>query len=200
MGMKTPRQTAKPKVFACGDVVKTHPFDGYWGCALVLTARDKTEEFNPMCHIGITPVVFTRDYKFQELDISTLTIMECETEIRVGPYTYAPLRRAKCIGIYARKINSSVNLIGNIDVSSIIPNQLSFEVGDGTNGGWPLCGPVSASLGCEAVHAWRSVHDRTTWLSDVVAARKSHEEMLLRLKEKGHNKGSSSKGQTPNPA
>jgi len=35
-----------------------------------------------------------------------------------------------------------------------------MEIGDGTDGAYPLCGPVPDYLGQEAVVAWRRVHDR----------------------------------------
>ena len=188
-----PRRAAKQRLVAIGDVLKTHPMDGYWGCALVLSARDKTGQFDPMSHIGITSLVFTHDYAFHELDLKGLEILEDDVSIRVGPGSYAHWRRSLCIGIYSRRITPAVHVIGNLDVASLVPAPLTFEAGDGTDGGWPFCGRVEESLGYEAVHAWRSVHDRTQWLSDIAAAEKSHEEMLVRLKEEDRQKRKNAK-------
>ncbi len=178
----------KQGLLAIGDILKTHPFEGYWGCALVLTAGEKIDKYDPMCHIGITTAVFTHDYCFNELDISNLKIIEIERKYRAAPNNYVPLYKETCIGIYSRKINSFVNRIGNIDVSSIFTIKLTFKVGNGSDGGWPLCGSVSRSLGYDAIHAWRSVHDRTQWLLDIDAAHKSHEAMLVRIKEEERQK------------
>ncbi len=49
---------AKPMLLNKGDVIKTVPMEGYWGCALVLSSRDKVDGFDPMCHIAITPLIF----------------------------------------------------------------------------------------------------------------------------------------------
>ena len=81
-----------------------------------------------------------------------------------------------------------MNRIGNIDVSSIFTIKLTFKVGNGSDGGWPLCGSVSKWMGYEAIHAWRSVHGRTQWLVEIDAADKSHEAMLIRIKEEERQK------------
>lgn len=176
-------KTPKAKLLAVGDVLKTNPTEGYWGCAIVLTARDKIDRFDPMCHIGITTTIFRHDYDFRELDLSSLQILEFDRQIRVAPGTYAALRRETCIGIYSRKLNPSAVVIGSIDISSLAPRSLEFVVGNGADGGWPLCGPVKAHLGSEAVASWRSRHDKEQWLNDLTTARTSHEQMLVRLKE-----------------
>lgn len=171
-----------------GDVLKTGPFDGYWGCAVALTARDKIDRMDPFCHIGITTVVLGRDYDFGDLDTSRLEILRFDRESRVAPDTYVVARRQTCIGIYSRNINPSVHVIGNIDVSHLVPVPLAFEAGNGADGGWPLCGCVSPSLGSEAIHAWRAIHDRAQLLKERSAGRKSHEEMLARLKARDAEK------------
>ena len=176
------------KLLEIGDVLKTNPVDGYWGCALVLSVRGKTEEFDPMCHIAVTSTVFRRDYELSDLDVPTLAILEFDRQARVGPNEYVPLRHETAIGIYARKHTDAVNVVGNIDVSFITPDPLTFDVGNGSDGGWPLCGPVEKSLGYEAVHAWRAVHDRENWLADIDAARKSHEALMERLAEERRSK------------
>ena len=185
------RRGSTTKYLEVGDVLKTHPSEGYWGCAVVLSCRGKTERFNPMCHIGITTVVFTHDYRFEELDTSKLEILTSDVEIRVAPYQYIHSRRKTCIGLYASKVNSHVNVIGRIGRSEarrIYPHRLAYRVGDGANGGWPFYGPVRASLGHEAVGEWRSVHDRASWEKDIAAAEKSFEEMFSRLAREAREK------------
>lgn len=178
------KKATTPKLLVVGDVLKTHPTEGYWGCAIVLTAQDKTDRFDPMCHIAVTTTIFRHDYAFSELDISSLQVLQFDRQIRLAPDTYAPLHRQTCIGIYSRKMNQSVVVIGNTDVSFLAPKPLGFEVGEGVDGRWPLCGPVRDQLGSEAVASWRAVRDNEQWLEDVAAARMSHEQMLVRLKER----------------
>jgi hypothetical protein len=180
---KTPRQNKKQRLLSVGDVLKTNPLEGYWGCAVVLSARDKTVEFDPMCHIGITTTVFTHDYALDELPLSDLRILTGEEEIYDAD-TRSNLRRpVTCIGIYARKLKVPLDVITNIDPTFLCAIPLQFEIGTGIGEGWPLRGPVTNRLGYEAVHAWRSVHDYEQWQADVAAGRKSHQEMLARLAE-----------------
>ena len=177
-------KTSTNSLLSLGDVLRTHPLDGYWGCAIVLTVREKTEQFDPMCHIGITTAVFRHEYGFGEINPSNLTILQHDQEIRIAPYTYRPLGKETCIGIYSRKVTPAVAVIGSVDPSSIYPARLKFVAGDSTDGGWPFCGKIDSSLGYEAVHLWRAENDREAWLKDIAAAEKSHEEMLVRLKDK----------------
>ena len=172
-----------PKLLDAGDVLSTHPDSEYWGCALVLTARGATDGFDPMCHIGITPAVFHREFAFSELDLDRLSILEFDREIRLTDGTYTHLRRETCIGIYSRRYNAHVRVIGRADVASLPLPTLTFDVGDGANGGWPLCGRVQAHLGGEAVAAWRAVHDRERWLQERDAARSRTEETFARIRE-----------------
>jgi hypothetical protein len=175
-------------VLQVGDVLETHPTEPYFGVALVLAVREATDGFDPMCLIGITTSVFTRPVELDELRIADLAILEFDREARTGPSSYAPLRRETCIGIYTRELAAPIRVLGRIDTSSLNLGPLGFDVGDGTGGRWPLCGPVSKSLGYEAVIAWRMVHDRPQFLAEREAARLSHEEMLLRLKKSGRKR------------
>jgi hypothetical protein len=161
----------------------THPSPEYWGCALVLTACAATEELAPLCHIGITPAVFRHAYAFSEVDLGRLSILEFDREIRLDDGTYTHLRHETCIGIYARWYTAHVRVIGHVDVGSLRVPELTFDVGDGTNGGWPLYGPVQGHLGGEAVAAWRAVHDRERWLQERDTARRRTDEMFARLRE-----------------
>ena len=153
------KKATTPKLLVVGDVLKTHPTEGYWGCAIVLTVQDKTDRFDSMCHIAVTTTIFRHDYAFSELDISSLQVLQFDRQIRLAPDTYAPLRRQTCIGIYSRKMNQSVVVIGNTDVSFLAPEPLGFEVGEGVDGRLPLFSPVKDQLGSEAVASWMALHD-----------------------------------------
>jgi hypothetical protein len=182
------RTRRQAQLLEAGDVLITHPDSEYWGCALVLTARGATDGFDPMCHIGITPAIFRREFAFSELDLDRLSILEFDREIRLADGTYTHLRRETCIGIYSRRYTASVRVIGRVDVASLSVPQLSFDVGNGADGGWPLYGPVQGHLGSEAVAAWRAVHDRERWLQYRDAARKRTEEVFARIRESERRK------------
>ena len=88
--------------FAVGDVIKTHPRDGFWGCAVVLSLGG-IEGLDPLCHIGVTPVVFRHDYAWDELDATSLSILVVDRSVRMAPDTYGTRPRVTCIGIYTTK-------------------------------------------------------------------------------------------------
>ena len=161
------------KFLEVGDVIKTNPFEGFWVCSLVLSARKKTKDFNELCHIAVTNSVFTHDFENSEINSADLIILYTENSDGI---------KVPCIKVYASRIKPDIKVIGNIDVSSFYKKPLVFEIGDGFDSGWPSCGPVSKSIGFEAIHQWRSINDRDQWLLDIKDAEKSHEEMLQRLK------------------
>lgn len=156
-----------------GDLIKTNPLDGYWVCSLVLKTRDETSDSDAMCHVAITNAVFDHDFDISEIDIENLKIIHntnYEDEVVL------------CIQIYASRLKKDIEVIGNLEPNSFYIEPLDFKVGNGSDGGWPQCGPLEKSLGYEAVHKWRSVNDRAAWLRDIASAEKSHKEMLERLK------------------
>ena len=64
------------------------------------------------------------------------------------------------IGIYSVKSAVGLTILGTMDPALVYAKRLTFKVGDGTKGDFPLCGPISDGFGCEAVDAWREVHDK----------------------------------------
>lgn len=167
-------ETKKVKKFLeVGDVIKTNPFEGFWVCSLVLSSREKTKDFNELCHIAVTNSVFTHDFDISEIDSADQIILYKENRNGI---------KAPCIIICASRIKSGIEVMGNIDVSALYKNPLAFKIGDGSDGGWPSCGTVSKSIGYDAIHQWRNINDRDQWILDIKDAEKSHEEMLQRLK------------------
>jgi hypothetical protein len=77
------------KLLHHGDVLKTHPYDEYWGCAVVLAVKDATSDRDPMCLIGITDFVRQRGYLFDEIELRALRILKFDREMRVGLNDYA---------------------------------------------------------------------------------------------------------------
>jgi hypothetical protein len=165
-----------------GDVILTNPKQGFWGIAVVLTAAEKTDNFDPMCHIGVTPLVFKHAVTINEIDVKTLSVLVFERAVKLKP-DQENARKETSIGIYSRKIKSPVTIIGNIDPSFMYDGLLSFTHDNQREINWPLCGNVSQSLGNEAVIAWRRVNDSAAFEAEMIEAERSREAMMLRLNE-----------------
>jgi hypothetical protein len=101
--------------------------------------------------------------------------------VRIDSTSYG-MRRDTCIGIYANKKTSPLPVVASIDPSSVFGGPLDFEIAGTTTKRWPLCGPVDAQLGVEAVSAWRAVHDVVQWQTDLAASRAATERLLHRMK------------------
>lgn len=161
------------KAIQKGDLLKSNPFEGFWVCSVVLSYQPKSDEFNAMSHVAITNAVFDHDFEFSEVDIDKLKIIHS----RNNEDSLVP-----CIEIHASKLVKNIEVIGQLDVEFLYPHYLEFEIGNGSDGGWPQCGPLAKSLGYQAVHQWRKVNDREAWLKDIVLAEKSHKDMQERLR------------------
>ncbi|MBQ1645058.1 MAG: hypothetical protein II103_11095, partial [Treponema sp.] len=61
---------------------------------------------------------------------------------------------------------------------------LTYEVGKGKGKGkgYPLCGPITASLGFQAVIAWRKANEKEAFQSDVQDSRQKTEDVLRKVK------------------
>ena len=92
-----------------------------------------------------------------------------------------------CIEIYSSKLVKGIEVIGKIETEPYYSDVLQFKIGNGSDGGWPLCGPLSKSLGYQSVHQWRKINDRNAWLSDIAEAEKSHAAMLERIRHRKRN-------------
>ncbi len=156
-----------------GDLLKTNPLGNYWVCSIVLGIRDKTDDHDAMCHVAVTNAVFEHDFDESQIDKKTLKIIHTKNyEGNVVP----------CIGVYSSKLKKDIEVIGQLEPNSYYSAPLEFQIGNGSDGGWPQYGPLNKSLGFEAVHQWRAINDKSAWLNDIAAADKSHKEMLERLK------------------
>jgi hypothetical protein len=166
-----------------GAVIQTHPSRGYWGCAVVLSARDSTDKFLPMSHIGVTSFIARKKFSWKDISPTELEIVRLSYDYRVAPHEY---RRSPnmvtCIGIYAIKNAATLRVIGFIDPLMIYSSTLSFDVGDGTSGNYPLCGPIPDDLGREAVIAWRREHDKKRFERETAERRLQHERIVSKLR------------------
>lgn len=168
---------AKPRnnPLEIGSVIRTNPSEGFWGCAVVLSAFDGTSELHPCSHIGVTNFISRTAFDAAALDFSTLEILTFTPKIRVAPHEYAEMQRRKTIGIYTVTNATRLDVIAKIEPTTIYNRPLTLEVGDGTDGTYPLCGPVPDYLGQEAVVAWRRVHDRDRLEAEELASRERFE-------------------------
>ena len=172
----------KKKLLNKGDVIKTNPLEGFWGCAIVLSEREKTESRDPVCHIAITPIIFQHGYDFSELDISKLKVLEFERHYRLKP-NEGFTKKETLIGVYSRKIDIPINIIGNINTSNIYSGPLPFDPYSGLEVAFPLYGKVTSKLGSEAVIAWRRINDKDVLAREILETHKRHDALMANLKE-----------------
>jgi hypothetical protein len=159
-----------------GDVIQTHPQRGFWGCAVVLSARDSSHQFHPMSHIATTTLIAKQKYHWSSVDPKRLEIVKLSPIVRVAKEDYyQPNEPRTSIGIYSLKSAASLRIIGRINPLNIYDKPLSFDVGDGTKGTFPLCGPIPENLGNEAVIAWRLIHDKDRFEQEKLEARRRFE-------------------------
>lgn len=176
------KRSTKATPLRRGDVIKTHPREGYWGCAVVLTEPREEKGGRPLCHIGITPIVMLHDYGWTEIASTQLSILDFDRGIRTAPRSYLA-RHETCIGLYTSDPHPHLPIIGGVDPIRVFATALTFEVGDGTNGKYPLYGPIAPHLGYEAIASWMRVHNPAQWQAVVDAARESYERTSATLKE-----------------
>jgi len=135
-----------------------------------------------MCHIGITPLIFQHDYDWSEIATTGLSILEFDRGVRVGPTAYGT-RHEICIGQYTADPHPLLPIIGRVDPAQVFRMPLTFEVGDGTDGKYPLCGPLAPPLGSEAVSSWLRQNDPARWERERDAAREQYESVTNELKD-----------------
>ena len=145
------------KLLHRGDVIRTNPFPDYWGIAVVLSECEETTEFEPMCHIALTPLVFRHEAKFGEINSESLNVLEIEN------WNFDPLgsnpHAHKVIGVYSRITKVPISVIGSIDPTLIYEGPLPFSPDYGLEVTWPLCGTPDKCLGSEAITSWLRKND-----------------------------------------
>jgi len=145
---------SKTELFHKGDVILTHPEEGFWGIAIVLSEREKTKEFLPMCHIAITPLILQRPISMTDLESCDLKPLEFARGYRTVPngpvYVMETL-----IGIYTRRNKPGLAVLGMVDPLRCYSGPLPFSPNYGSDVKWPLYGDVTPTLGYEALVHWR---------------------------------------------
>ena len=155
---------AKTKLFNKGDVILTNPGKGFYGIAVVLSEREKTPEFLPMCHIAVTPLIFQREVEFSELNPADLVPLKFERRYTFEKQKRKPEPFSKtetCIGIYLRGNKENLKVIGNINPERVYSGSLPFEPLAHLEVTFPLCGRAEkSSLGREAFIAWQRNNEK----------------------------------------
>ena len=142
------------KLFSEGDVLLTNPEEGFWGIAVVLSEREKTEDHHPMCHIAITPIIRQRKIEFSGLKMEELKPLEFERAYALKDVEeFSEIET--CIGVYTRRNKEGIEIIGSINPKIVYDGPLPFEPSHGLEITWPLYGDTDGSLGREAYITWK---------------------------------------------
>lgn len=140
------------KLFAKGNIIMTTPESGYYGVAIVLDDAiplelSLTKFSEPMNHICITPLLFTKPISMDDINIQDLEpLVFTQFFDKDGERIY--WRNKICIDIYTNRNKANFSVIGNIDPSIIkdVP-VLAWKPMDDR---FHLCGDVTIHLGREA--------------------------------------------------
>jgi len=145
---------SKTKLFNKGDVILTNPEEGFWGIAIVLSEREKTENFYPMCHIAITSVIVQHEIDFNELINVDLKPIEFERNYNLKNRESFS-KTETCIGVYTRRNKENFKIIGSINPNVIYNGPLPFDPIYGLEITWPIYGDADKYLGREAYINWK---------------------------------------------
>lgn len=140
---------SKIKTFNKGDVILTQPEEGFWGIAVVLSEREKTETTFPMCHIALTKIMAKHRINFSDLTIEDLKPLVFERIYDLknkAEFT----KTETCIGVYTRKNKANFEIIGNINPALIYDGPLPFAPTSDLEIKFAVYGDAHKTLGREA--------------------------------------------------
>jgi hypothetical protein len=150
----------KIKLFNEGDVILTNPAEGVWGIAVVLSEREKTENYHPMCHIAITPIIRKHKIEFSELKIEELKPLEFERVFALkNVEEFSKIET--CIGVYTRRNKENIEIIGSVNPKVVFNGPLPFDPWNDLEIKWPLYGEPNKLLGREAYITWKRQQTET---------------------------------------
>lgn len=141
-------------LFHKGDVILTHPEEGFWGIAIVLSEREKTDESLPMCHIAITQLILQRPIRMADLEPHDLEPLEFARGYRTVPNGPVHIEE-RLVGVYTRRNKPGLKVLGKVDPSKCYSGPLPFSPDHRLKVRWPVYGDVSSRLGYEALVHWR---------------------------------------------
>ena len=176
-----------------GDVIRTNPSNGYWGCAVVLSTFDCPIDREARCHIGVTPIVMRHEFTWSELDPEMLHILRFEMHYRPNPDVFGR-KMETCITAYPNTRQPRLDIIASVDASSVYSGLLRRGVGGGEDGKFPLGSGIGTDLGMEAVISWRRVNDKDAFEAEIAASNAAYfayeAERLRRAREKAKRRKS----------
>lgn len=144
----------KIKLLNKGDVILTNPEEGFWGIAVVLSEREKTKNYHPMCHIAITPIIRRHKIEFCELKIEELKPLEFERVFAIKKVEEFS-KIETCIGVYTRRNKENIEIIGSVNPEVVYDGPLPFDAWADLEIKWPLYGEPTRLLGREAYITWK---------------------------------------------
>ena len=149
----------KIKLFNEGDVILTNPEEGYWGIAVVLSEREKTEEYHPMCHIAITPIICEHKIEFSELKAEELKPLKFERIFTLKNIEkFSKIETS--IGVYTRRNKENIEIIGKVNPKILYDGPLPFDPWYDLEITWPIYGDVTKLFGREAYIMWKKKHNK----------------------------------------
>ena len=181
--MKIPVNALQP-----GDVIRTNPDDGYWGCAVVLDRFSLSPMLpkSEACHIATTDFIRRSFYELVDVDTSALKPLLFEQHYQPTKDSPLYVKSIICIEKYALLGKHQIDVIGTIDPLQIYDGPLSTTFGD-FPGGFSLRMKIDKYLGNEAVIAWRRKYDKEAWDAIVAASDENYfdreEERLQKNRE-----------------
>ena len=175
-----------------GTAIRTNPREGYWGVAVVLSNFAATNEAEPRCHIATTPVIFRHPFTWPEIDQIELCALRFKVRYRPSPSTLL-LRDDICISLFQNTRVSSLEIIGQVEASSVYAGPLSERIGrDRASGEFSYSGRIDGNLGSQAVFEWRLQHDKEAFEAESAKSTAewfaSEEERRRVAREKARNR------------
>lgn len=138
-------------VFSEGDVILTNPEPGFYGIAVVLDTREKTEDFLPMCHIAITPLLFQKEITMNDIDLSLLKPHIFQRYYQMNEKLVVPYRKELLIHIYTTRNKVNLPIIGKVNPKMVYDEPLLWQPQEDR---FHLCGDADLFLGREAYIQW----------------------------------------------
>lgn len=151
-----------------GDVFLTKLERGFFGAFRVLKTQVRFDYSKYVFYlIAITSYIDT-----VKPDITDKRLTEVLREKRFS------LELKPNINFYSGQIiEKHFKYLGNIPLTEE-ESKLPIKIGNGEDGGFPVCGAVQKDFGYEAVLEWRWEHERVAWLEERDELEKKHKAVL----------------------
>ncbi|WP_431095680.1 hypothetical protein [Polaromonas aquatica] len=170
-----------------GDVIRTNPDDGYWGCAIVLDRFSLSPMFpkSEASHIATTGLVKKSLYELVDIDMSDLKPLLFEQHYQPTEDSPLYIKTVTCVEKYALLGKHKVDVIGTTDPLQIYGGPLCATFGD-FPGGFPLRMHIDRYLGNEALITWRRKCDKDAWDAMVAKSNAANFDLEKERLQKNH--------------